>query len=339
MSANKNKKIKTSKTKIDFWDNKIFKITNFISTRDKKINPYNRFNQYKKINLKPPKELSTITPHNSTLNSNNGSNGSRFIISSKKPMINSQISFFPKKLSMIKKENEAMKERAILTPKVKTNYKIKNIINIINLSKISRMYNSFDNLKPNNTSHLQKYLTFETNQKDTRKTKISILEEQFNKKYSNNQKVKHEYQPNLEKFFINGALNKYMKKADKMIKTKNDLNDIYKNSSVVNNIIDYITAEIYKFRKDIDEKTKKEIRKKNKEKHYKRILNIKTKRGEIIQDKVFLKKNFLTYDGKINQKLKAKLIYKNGYSSNSFKVLKNRILSQQQIDIAKSYKN
>ena len=338
MSTEENQRFKKSKTKIDFWDNNIFKVTNILSARDKKINTFKRFSQYKKINIKSPKDLANITPHNSTLNSNNGSNSSRFIISSKKPMLNSQISFFPKKLYKFKNDNEAVKETAVLTPKAKTSYKIKKIINIINLSKISRMFNSFDKLKPNRTFNIQKYETLETNQKDKKKMKINILEENFNKKYSITKHIKHEYQPNLQKFYINGALRNYIKKSEKMINSKNDLNDIYKNSSLLNNIIDFISARLYKYRKDINEKTKIEIRKKNSEKLYKRILNFKIKRGEIIQDKIFHKKEYLTYDDKINQKLKAKLIYKNGYSSNSFKVLKNRIFTQQQIDLVKSYK-
>ena len=338
MSTDKNQRIKTSKTKTDFWDNNIFKVTNIMSTRDKKINTYKRFNHCKKINLKSPNDLTNITPNNTTLNSNNASNGSRFIIPSKKPMLNSQISFFQKKLSKLKKENEAVKETDVLTPKAKTRYKIKKIINIINLSKISRIYSPFCNLKQKKTFKIQKYESIETNEKDKKKTKINILEGNFNKRYSNNKEIKHEYQPNLQKFYINDALRNYIKKSEKMVKSKNDLNDIYKNSSLLNNIIDFINTKLYKYKKDINEKTKKEIRQKNSEKLYKRILNFKIKRGEINKDKIFHKKDYLTYDDKINQKLKAKLIYKNGYSSNSFKVLKNRTFTQQQMDLVKSYK-
>ena len=68
MSTDKNQRIKTSKTKTDFWDNNIFKVTNIMSTRDKKINTYKRFNHFKKINLKSPNDLTNITPNNTTLN-------------------------------------------------------------------------------------------------------------------------------------------------------------------------------------------------------------------------------------------------------------------------------
>ena len=77
---------------------------------------------------------------------------------------------------------------------------------------------------------------------------------------------------------------------------------------------------------------KKEICKLNEEINYRKLVKLKIKRGEIIQNNLFHRKNYMTDDYKIKKILKAKLIYKNGYSSNSFKTMRERIIQKINID-------
>ena len=112
-----------------------------------------------------------------------------------------------------------------------------------------------------------------------------------------------------------------------MLHIKDDINNLYNDSTNLNNIIDYVSAKLFKLRNNRNKIIKQEISKLNEEKHYKKLVKLKIKRGEIIQNKLFLKKSYLTDDYKIKKNLKAKLIYKNGYSSNSFKAMKNYIKS------------
>ena len=332
------KRINSSKTKIDFWDNNSLKVTNFQPTRDKKVNTFYKVIQYKKINIKSPKNYSNITPQNSTVNSNSGNNGSKFLISSKKPFYNSQINFYPKNINQIKnlkekeKQNEYQRNKELLPlNKTQVNFKRKKLVNIINLSKLSMIYNSFYNLKENKTFLIQKPKTDKISNSD-KNNKINYIEKYFAKKYEANQQIKREYQPDLKKFFINKALQQYNKKSGGMMHIKNDINNLYKNSAILNNIIDCISTQLYIIRKKRNKKIKEELNQKNMERHYKKIIKLKIQRGEIYEKNLYVKNKYTTYDEKINQKLKAKLIYKNGYSSNSFKTMRERIIQKINID-------
>lgn len=320
--------------KPDSWIQNFLKIHNLPKTRDKKINTNNKFFKYQKIDIKTPKGYENITPQNSTINSNNGNNLK--ISSIKKINFNSQINFFPKNIFSIKKQKkgkEIIKEPIIIAKKEKnkenTNYKRGKLINIINLSKISTMYNFFENYKGNNTFLIQKP---KTEKNISKKTKFNYLEEYFKEKNIINQQIKHEYKPNLNNFLINGTLREFNKKSKEMKNLKSDLNNLYKDSSVLNNIISYIGTKLYRLRKNENEKSKQIIKQMNKEKLYKKIMKLKMRKGEISQDRLFKRKNFMTEDYLIKKRIKQKLIYKNGYLSNSFKAKLNPIKIQQQID-------
>ena len=100
------------------------------------------------------------------MNSNNGSN--LIISSKKKPSFKSQINFFPKNIFQIKKVKEEQKKKENEKEKLKNETAVKfrnkanidyrkgKLINIINFSKLSNMYNSFDNLKDNKTNSFHK---------------------------------------------------------------------------------------------------------------------------------------------------------------------------------------
>ena len=350
------RRIDSSKNKTESWISNYIKITNFPSTRDKKINTLNKLFQYQKIKIKPPKDGVNITPQNTTLNSNNGSH---LIISSKqKPKFNSQVNFFRNNIPPLRKERENEKDKENEKEEIEENkenkekeplkeyikhknksntiYKRGKIINIINFSKISVMYNSFDNSKGNNTFHFQQPLT---NRNNNKKIKFNDLEEYFNRKNKNIQQIRHEYKPDLKNFLINSTLRKYNKKSKEMNPIKNDINNLYKDSSLLNNILDYVGAKLYILRKDRNGKTKQELTKMSEDQIFKKIMKVKLKKGEISQDRLFIKKNYMTDDYKIKNRKKVKLIYKNGYSSNTFKVMLNKIKSQQQMDIEKDNKS
>ena len=80
------------------------------------------------------------------------------------------------------------------------------------------------------------------------------------------------------------------------------------------------------------------INKRNEKRPSKKILRLKIQRGEISQDKLFIKKKYMDndFDFEIKKKLNLKLIYKNGYFSNSFKKIQNRIKNKISIDVVKS---
>ena len=66
------------------------------------------------------------------------------------------------------------------------------------------------------------------------------------------------------------------------------------------------------------------VNKTSREKFYKKEVKVKEKekRGEINKDKLFFQKHYDIDEEIFNNKLKAKLIYKNGYTSNSFNSIK-----------------
>ena len=331
MLGNNLRRMNSTNNYSESWIKNHLKIVNLPLTRDQKINTLNRLFEYKKVNLKYPKDAANITPNNTTTNSNNCSN---LIISSKnKPKYQSQINFFPNNFSPIKNMNEKEEKEPIKgeikKSNSKTDYKRGKLVNIINLSKISMIYRSFRNNDGYKTFLFQKPKTT----KNINRKEIDYLDENFKKRCQNTKRIRHKYQSYLNNFIINDDLKQLHKKSKEMLHIKDDLNNLYKDSTNLNNIIDYVSAKLFKLRNNRNEIIKQEISKLNEEKHYKKLVKLKIKRGEIIQNKLFLKKSYLTDDYKIKKNLKAKLIYKNGYSSNSFKAMKNYIKSQTQIDI------
>lgn len=337
--------INSPKNNTDTFAKNSLKVINYPLTRDKKINTFSKLFQYQKIDIKSPKDSVNITPQNTTMNSNNGSN--LIISSKKKPSFKSQINFFPKNIFQIKKVKEEQKKKENEKEKLKNETAVKfrnkanidyrkgKLINIINFSKLSNMYNSFDNLKDNKTNSFHKSLT---NKNNNKMIKFNYLDQYFNKRYENMQQIK-QYKPNLTNFLINGTLKNYYEKSEKMNNCNNDLNKLYKDSSILNNIIDYIGAKLYKFKKDKNKREKQELTKMNEEKLFKKVLKLKLKRGELSQDRIFVQKKYMTDDYKINKRIRAKIIYKNGYSSNSFKAVLNNIKNQQILNMKNNNNN
>jgi hypothetical protein len=97
------KKINFSRTKEDFWNNNCIKITNFPTTRYRKINTVYRWNRFKKINLKLKKAYSNIATQNTSI-SNTNTNGGKLPIDSKKFNLKSQTNFHRKKFLSYQKE-------------------------------------------------------------------------------------------------------------------------------------------------------------------------------------------------------------------------------------------
>ena len=140
--------------------------------------------------------------------------------------------------------------------------------------------------------------------------------------------MKYKNKLDFNQFLNNDSLRKYNIKSARMHSSKNDINNIYETSSFLHNIIDYIGAKLYKLKtKDNEIKV---LNKTSRVKFYKKEVKVKEKekRGEINKDKLFFQKHYDIDEEIFNNKLKAKLIYKNGYTSNSFKVLKNRIFNK-----------
>ena len=125
----------------------------------------------------------------------------------------------------------------------------------------------------------------------------------------NAQRVKHGYQTNLNNFIINEDLKQFHKKSKEMLHIKDDINNLYKDSTNLSNIIDYVSARLLKLRNNRNKIMKKEICKLNEEIKYKKLVKLKIKRGEIIQNKLFHRKNYMNDDYKIKKILKAKLTY------------------------------
>ena len=300
-------------------------INNLTPIKGKKINLFRTFSQFKKIQIKSQKDTINITPQNTTLSSNNGSN--LIIHSTKKPMYSSQKNFFLANLSPIKTIKNTDKEEKIISKFIdssintNTNYKKENLINVINFSKISTFYNSFEKSKECKTLYIQKK---RKNKIVNKKLKFDFFEDYFSKKNGNKEQKKREYEPNLKNFFINGTLEQYNKKSDKIRHCKNDITNLYKDSSNLYNIIVNVGKKLDSIRIAQNKKLKQIINKNKEKRPSKRIFQLKIKRGEINPDKLFTKKKYINDDYEIKAK-NLKLIYKNGYASNYFKELKNRI--------------
>ena len=337
MIVNKLRRMNSTSNYSESWIKNHLKIVNLPLTRDQKINTFNRLFQYKKINLNYPKDSVNITPNNTTLTSNNGSY--LLIPSKNKPKFQSQVNFFSNNFSPIKKRDEKEDKepikKEIQKSKSKTDYKRGKLINIINLSKISRYYVSFENYNDYKNFLFPKPQT----SKNNNRKKIDYIDDHFKKRCRNTQSIKHGYQTNLNNFIINEDLKQFHKKSKEMLHIKDDINNLYKDSTNLSNIIDYVSARLLKLRNNRNKIMKKEICKLNEEINYRKLVKLKIKRGEIIQNKLFHRKNYMNDDYKIKKILKAKLIYKNGYSSNSFKAMKNYIKSQTQIYINNNYNN
>ena len=200
------------------------------------------------------------------------------------------------------------------------------IINIINYSKISSLFNSYNN------SNMTRYPTSKP------KIKIKIIKKinEFNslEKYilkadRNIKEIKHEYQPNLNEFYINKELKNYINKSKKMIKAKDDLNQLYRDAHMLNNICDYVSNTLFKMKvrkRNYIKNINKEQNIKKLENLHKKILNLKILNGQIPDEKLYQKKKFGTSDNlEINPKLKAQLIYKSCYPYNSIKTEFDRV--------------
>ena len=330
MILNNLKPKKYSRTKEDFWSNNCIKIINNQTPRDKKINTMYRWNRYKKINIKYNRAYSSITSQNSSF-ANTYSNIAKLPIDSKMFKIKSQTNFYKKKkISPIPKKHESANN--IIKPKlnIKPNYKRENKINIINLFKLSMMYKNVNSDK-HNIIELKKPRIKINRSNSSKESKFSFLGENSSNKNNNAQKIKIKCSLDFNQFLNNESLGKYMKKSENMPHIKNDITSIYKTSNFLNNIIDYLGGKLYKLRrKNKGIEIKKLNRRTNREKLYEKILKVKEKRGEIVQDKIFFKKNYDNDEEIINNKLKLKkkLIYKNGYASNSFKIMKNRTMNK-----------
>ena len=207
------------------------------------------------------------------------------------------------------------------------------IINIINYSKISSLYNSYNN------SNIKK------NQISKPKIKIKIIKKihEFNsvEKYilkadKNIKEIKHEYKPNLNEFYINKELKNYINKSKKMIKAKDDLNQLYRDSHMLNNICDYVSNSLFKMKvkkRNYIKNINKELYIKKLENLHKKMLNLKILNEQIPDEKLFMKKKFGTTDSlEINPKLKAQLIYKSCYPYNSIKTMFDRFKHKKNLN-------
>ena len=324
-------KIKISRTKEDFWSNNCIKITNFQTTRDQKINTVYRWNRFKKINIKFNKAYSNIVTQNTSY-SNTYSNSGKLPIDSKKFSMKSQANFHRKKISPIPKKNESSKNIVEPILKLKPNYNRDNKINVINLFKLSMMFNNI-NTDKNNNIEVKKPRIYSNRSSSFKRNKFSFLEENHSSKNKNAQKIKFKCTHDFNLFLNNDSLRQYKKKSENMPHIKNDITSIYKTSKFLNNVIDYLGGKLYKLRTQNNEKQFIKLKNEsNREKLNEKILKIKEKRGEIGQDKIFFKKQYDTDEEEIiNNKLKlrAKLNYRNGFSSNSFNSMKYKIFSNR----------
>lgn len=340
MIKNPFRKIKSSykKRNDNLYNNNNLKITNNLITKDKKINTIEKIN-FKKINI-IYKKLNSFNAslQNTTINSNNGD---KFIISPKSSKVKSQIDFNSKNFENLKENFKTDKSDKSLKSKKK--------VNIINLSNLSLLYNSFDMSKSYKTFLIHKPLTYRTNScnnenfsynniitNNNNETNCSdnnfkFLEKYFNSKRKISSKIR-EYKPNLNSFFINGTLKKLNKKSDEMMHIKDDLNEIYRNSGLLNNIMDYLGKKLYKIKGIKKLQIKNKLYKINDEGNYKKIIKLKLRRGEINKEKIYNKKDYEIDYLDINPKLKKKLIYKTGYFSNTIKSSVNKIKYRDQIE-------
>ena len=149
--------------------------------------------------------------------------------------------------------------------------------------------------------------------------------------------IKREYKPNLVEFYINQQLKNYIKKSKTMLHVKDDLNTLYRNSYMLNNICDIVGNALFVLRikkRNNMKRINTEINKKKNENKHTNILKLKIKNKEIPDEKLFIKKRYATTDNlEFNTKTKAKLIYKNCYLSNSIKNSFDRYTHKKQLNI------
>ena len=110
-----------------------------------------------------------------------------------------------------------------------------------------------------------------------------------------------------------------------MIRAKDDINRLYRDSCMLNNIYDYVSNALFKMkikkRTDI-KNNKKELNQKRNENLHKKKMDLKLKNEEIPDEKIFRNKIFTTIDNfEIYPKLKAQIIYKSCYPYNSIRTL------------------
>lgn len=298
----------------------------------KNIN-YFRYKPIKK-NINRPKNSNTLVIYNSNnLNLRNitqKSNNTNSTVNSLKEMdIITSSNKHPKKLSnfYLKKKNKKLQ---IYSDDSFNNKK--SIINIINYSKISSLYNS--QTHPNNSRYCISKPEFKIKIKG--KNEFNSLEKYMLKVDKNIKEIKREYKPNLTEFYINKELKNYINKSKTMMHVKDDLNILYRDSYMLNNICDIVGNALFKLRikkRNNIKKIKNELNKIKSENKYKKFLDLKIKNKEIPDVKLFRKKKFVSTDNiEFNPRLKPKIIYQNGYHSNSIKTSFNRYYYKKELN-------
>ena len=207
-----------------------------------------------------------------------------------------------------------------------------NIINIINLSKISSLYGK----RLYSTSNTHNYALKPELPLKPKKTEFNSLEKYILKATNRVNEIKHEYKPNLEEFYINKQLQNYITKSKSMIHAKDDLNILYKDSHMLNNICDYVSNALFKLRikkRNNIKEIKKELKRMKNENMHKKIMNMKMSNQQIPMEKLYTRKKYdSTNNIEINPKLKAPLIYQNCYAANNIKYLFDRFYYKKQLN-------
>ena len=285
-----------------------------------------------KISLNKSKKSKTIfldnqinLPNNNTMNS--------------KHAISNNNSIYNKEFIVTALKNDKSKTSSGFYHNKRKNLKIKsdniinnnNIINIINYSKISSIYNSYNNSKISNTYTPKPKIKIKIIKKIN---EFNSLEKYILKAERTIKEMKHEYKPNLKEFYINKELKNYINKSKNIIHAKKDINSIYRDSHMLNNICDYVSNALFKMKIQKRNNIKKiniELNKKKSEILHKKILELKIKNKELPFEKLFKNKNFTTENLDINPKMKAQMIYKSCYPYNSIKALFDRFSHKKQL--------
>ena len=199
------------------------------------------------------------------------------------------------------------------------------MINIINLSKITSIYDSKLSSARNNNVTKPPFRI-----KPKKINEFNSLEKYILKAHNQINEIKHEYKPNLGEFYINKQLKNYIKKSKNMIHAKDDLNILYKDSHILNSICDYVSNSMFKLRikkRNNIKKMNREINNLKIEKLRQSIMKMKARNQQVPEENLYIYNNlYSTYNNfEFNPRLKAKLIYKSCYHSNSIKTLFDRI--------------
>lgn len=206
------------------------------------------------------------------------------------------------------------------------------IINIINFTKISSLY------KSNNNSNIILNPKPEIKNNIINKIKeFNSVEKYIIKADKNINEIKHEYKPHLEEFYINKELKDYLNKSKKMIRAKNDINQLYRDSRMLNNVCDYVSIALFKLKtkkRNYIKSIKKELNQKKSENLHKKMLDLKLRNMQIPEEKIFTLKKFKTSDNlNIHPKLKAQIIYKSCYPYNSIRTLFDRYKYKRNLNL------